>query len=124
VDGTEGTRRRRCLVAAAAVDRRVLPVAVTVAPACSPLPFQNRGAEAFRERLLASRQAYGLEAVLVFHRGCAPPSRMRFLPERAGSALGWVIRLPRHLGVVREAGAPSVPLARWPVPPGQAVDLG
>lgn len=124
VDWTEWTRRRRCLVAAAAVDRRALPVAVTVAPACSPLPSQNRVEEAFLERLLASLQAYGLKAVLVFDRGFARPSLMRFLQERAGSALGWVIRLPRHLGVVREAGAPSVPLARWPLPPGQAVDLG
>ena len=124
VDWTEWTRRRRCLVAAAAVARRALPVAVTVAPACGPLPSQNRIEEAFLDRLMASLRTYGLKAVLVFDRGFARPGLMRFLQERAGSSLGWVIRLPRYLGVVREAGTPSVPLARWPLKPGHVVDLG
>ncbi len=124
VDWTEWPRRRRCLVAAAAVDRRALPVAVTVAPATSPLPSQNRIEEAFLDRLVAALRAYGLKAVLVFDRGFARPALMQFLQERAGSALGWVIRLPRHLGAAREAGASPVPLARWPLQPGHGVDLG
>ena len=124
VDWTEWPRRRRCLVAAAAVARRALPVAVTVAPACHPLPSQNRIEEAFLERLIASLRAGGLKAVLVFDRGFARPGLMRFLQERAGTSLGWVIRLPRHLGVAREPGTPPVPLARWPLRPGHAVDLG
>jgi hypothetical protein len=96
VDWTEWPRRRRCLVAAAAVARRALPVAVTVAPAVSPLPSQNRIEEAFLERLMASLRAHGLKAVLVFDRGFARPGLMQFLQERAGSALDWVIRLPRY----------------------------
>ena len=124
VDGTEWPHRRRCLVAAVAVARRALPVAVTVAPAVNPFPSQNHIEEAFLERLLASLGTEGLQAVLLFDRDFARPSLMRFLQERAGPALGWVIRLPRHLGVVREEGAAPVPLGRWPVRPGQAVDLG
>ena len=124
VDWTEWTRRRRCLVAAAAVARRALPVAVTVAPACHPFPSQNRIEEAFLERLMASLRACSLKAVLIFDRGFARPGLMRLLQERAGTSLGWVIRLPRHLGVAREVGAAPVPLARWPLQPGQAVDLG
>ncbi len=104
VDWTEWTRRRRCLVAAAAVARRALPVAVTVAPAVSPLPSQNRIEEAFLERLIASLRMCGLKAVLVFDRGFARPGLMQFLQEHAGSALGWVIRLPRCLGVVGRRG--------------------
>lgn len=124
VDWTEWPRHRRCLVAAAAVDRRALPVAVTVAPACHPLPSQNRIEEVFLEWLMASLRAYGLKAVLVFDRGFARPGLMRFLQEHAVTSLDWVIRLPRSLGVVREPGAPPVPLARWPLRPGQAIDLG
>lgn len=122
-DWTEWTRRRRCLVAAA-VARRALPMAVTVAPACHPFPSQNRIEEACLDRLIASLRAYGLKAVMVFDRGFARPGLMRLLQERAGSSLGWVIRLPRYLGVAREAGTAPVPLACWPLQPGHAVALG
>lgn len=124
VDWTEWSRQRRCLVAAAAVERRALPVAATVAPAHHPFPSQNRIEEAFLERLIASLQRSGRKAVMVFDRGFARTSLMGFLQERVGTSLGWVIRLPRNLGVVREAGTPPVPLARCPLRAGQVVDLG
>ncbi len=65
VDWTHCPHRRRGLVAAVAVARRALLVAVSAPPAHDPFSSQNRIEEAFLERLLNSLQAQKLRAVLI-----------------------------------------------------------
>lgn len=92
-----------CLVAAAAVERRAVPVAALVAPRQDPSPLPNAVEDAFLARLLAGLADLGLGAVLVFARGVARARLLQWLhthARRPEPTIGWLGRLVDRVSVV------------------------
>jgi hypothetical protein len=99
IDWTAWRPRFPLLVAAAAVDRRAVPVAVEVVPRAEPLRSQHRVEERVLARLLGVLTERDRRAVLVFDRGFARASLLPWLRthgSRPEPASGWIVGHPRR----------------------------